>query len=109
MNYRKNIRMCVCQKNCVMCGRCVTRCPEDAISLLNSDMDSAGKEGVRFSLIIDDERCTMCGLCIGSCPTEAMFREKIIMENKNTNQNIIPAQEFTLSVEGRSHLRGSFV
>ncbi len=92
-----------------MCGRCVTRCPEDAISLLNSDMDRAGKEGDLFLLKIDDEKCTICGLCIMSCPTEAMSREKIIIENKKSNQSIMPEQEFNLSVEGRSHLRESLV
>ena len=45
---------------CVKCGRCVERCPENAIKL--------GKEGP----VIDMERCHGCSGCILSCPVKAL-------------------------------------
>ncbi|MFP4344638.1 MAG: 4Fe-4S binding protein [Anaerolineales bacterium] len=48
------------QQKCIACGRCVTSCVYDALSL----------DGKRLQ--IRPERCARCGLCITRCPVEAL-------------------------------------
>lgn len=47
-------------KKCIMCGECVSNCPERALKLT--------PEGV----ITDREVCTLCGKCAEVCPTKAI-------------------------------------
>lgn len=42
------------EQKCVLCGRCVKKCPVNAISL--------------NPLKIDENKCIGCGACIGECP-----------------------------------------
>jgi len=45
---------------CKACGRCMERCPEDAV---HYDED--------FGFITDSERCSACGLCVENCIYDA--------------------------------------
>ena len=47
--------------SCIMCGRCVTSCPEHALSFTKS-----GEE-----IVIDRKRCKKCFKCVKVCPTRA--------------------------------------
>ena len=46
--------------SCVGCGDCLSRCPVEAISMLD---DTAG---------VDKKSCIGCGLCVSTCPTGAI-------------------------------------
>lgn len=45
---------------CIGCGRCVPRCPTEALSLEAKTLHYA------------PDRCIGCGLCTSQCPTEAI-------------------------------------
>jgi pyruvate formate lyase activating enzyme len=47
------------EEKCVGCGKCVKKCPENAITIIN------GKAST------DRSKCTACGACVKDCPTEA--------------------------------------
>jgi len=49
---------------CTLCGACVTRCPEDALSLDETEEGSA--------LGHDPAACTGCSLCVSVCPESAI-------------------------------------
>ncbi|MBT3271787.1 MAG: 4Fe-4S binding protein [Spirochaetales bacterium] len=44
---------------CTACGRCVKRCPMDAITLDNA-------------AVVEKNRCIGCGLCVSTCPEESL-------------------------------------
>ncbi len=48
-------------ETCTRCGRCVTECPEDAVSLAEA--------GPVFE---NPQACTYCGLCEAVCPVGAI-------------------------------------
>ena len=50
----------VISDECIMCGACVSACPEEAI-----------EEGDP-KYVIDPEKCTDCGTCVDECPSEAI-------------------------------------
>jgi dihydroorotate dehydrogenase (NAD+) catalytic subunit len=54
----------VYDERCVRCGRCVTACYRQALSLEFHDD--------RQDLIVADNRCVRCGLCISVCPHKAL-------------------------------------
>ena len=54
-------RMYVEPGNCIMCGACARRCPNDAISM-GSDM-----------AMIDYDVCLRCGYCAPACPVRALI------------------------------------
>ncbi len=57
---------------CNDCGRCVRRCPFDAITQVKK------KKGVPLSLpVIETELCRGCGVCATGCPQEAISMLKI--------------------------------
>ncbi|UYP01191.1 glycyl-radical enzyme activating protein [Oceanotoga sp. DSM 15011] len=57
-------------ERCVGCGKCVKRCPNDAISIING-------------LAITDERCVLCGNCVDFCVNNA---REIVGENMSTTE-----------------------
>jgi Fe-S-cluster-containing hydrogenase component 2 len=50
------------ENGCVICGTCVTVCPQQIITL---DRDGAH---------IDEEQCIGCGTCYENCASEAIVR-----------------------------------
>ena len=58
--------------NCNGCGRCVSDCPYNAVSLQpRSDGLPFGKEAV-----VKNNLCVSCGICAGACPTATPFRRR---------------------------------
>lgn len=51
---------------CIGCGVCVTVCPAEAISLLDSEEHAT----------INHDLCIECFTCIEVCPQEAIFKEE---------------------------------
>ncbi|MCK5808489.1 4Fe-4S binding protein [bacterium] len=49
---------------CYGCGRCPSRCPEGAITMV-------GRKA-----IIDPAKCTGCGDCVSSCPVNAIHKDE---------------------------------
>ncbi len=49
-------------KTCIICGKCIEACPEDAIS-------KSEKTG---AISIDENRCTGCKKCVSACPFNVM-------------------------------------
>jgi len=57
---------------CNGCGRCVRRCPFDAIS-----QEKKAKGQPAPAPVIDSDRCRGCGVCATGCPQEAIQMQKI--------------------------------
>lgn len=63
---------------CIACGKCVKRCPVDAIEL--KDKESAEpapdgkkpKSGERKAWTYNPDFCIGCGVCVHKCPTQAI-------------------------------------
>ncbi|MCD6579727.1 DUF362 domain-containing protein [bacterium] len=49
---------------CILCGKCVEKCPEDAMKLKNE------------KIVIDYSNCIACGCCKEVCPQEAIHMEQ---------------------------------
>ncbi|HDP26165.1 MAG TPA: CoB--CoM heterodisulfide reductase iron-sulfur subunit A family protein [Deltaproteobacteria bacterium] len=50
---------------CILCGRCVPKCPVSAIS-------SGPEHAYPQTYVIDPQACTRCGDCVDICPTAAI-------------------------------------
>ena len=55
---------------CNGCGRCVTDCPFNAVSL------GPRSDGTPFAheAVVSPALCTSCGICVGACPPSTPFR-----------------------------------
>lgn len=58
--------------NCVLCRRCETVCPVDAIQFLGRGHDTR--------LMVDPDRCVHCGLCTLVCPAAALVEKSAIQQ-----------------------------
>ncbi|MGN6611901.1 MAG: [FeFe] hydrogenase, group A [Angustibacter sp.] len=58
--------------NCVLCRRCETICPVDAIQFVGRGRDT------RF--VIDSDRCVYCGQCTHVCPAAAIVERSAIRQ-----------------------------
>ncbi|MGN6300890.1 MAG: [FeFe] hydrogenase, group A [Angustibacter sp.] len=58
--------------NCVLCRRCETICPVDAIQFVGRGRDT------RF--VIDPDRCVYCGQCTHVCPAAAIVEKSAIRQ-----------------------------
>ena len=58
--------------NCNGCGRCVTDCPFDAVTLRPRTDGTAFAE----EAVVDPDTCVRCGLCVGACPSATPFRRR---------------------------------
>jgi len=56
-------------KNCKGCGRCLSWCAQEAISILPPP---SGVETKKSTALIDPKKCVGCGECIHTCPTGAI-------------------------------------
>jgi ferredoxin len=59
-----NLMPDVDEKNCNGCGKCVDKCPENAIALSDKGVAEISKD-----------KCTRCHKCVKTCPNEAISVE----------------------------------
>jgi len=68
-------------ENCIGCGRCVEKCPENAIpESLIGYISGLAK--------IDEIKCTGCGECVQFCEHEAIILEISRDESKQVDSTI---------------------
>ncbi len=100
---------------CLGCGRCIPRCPMDAIELVEGSPGGAASAGsvgsatrkLRRSASIAPERCIGCGLCFSVCPVDALsMRSKSKAKDPPKNAMIMYVRMFI----GRfGAIRGGFL
>ena len=56
--------------SCTKCGKCVTICPTNAISVADG------------AVITDAEKCILCMACITACPQQARILPPPLLQNK---------------------------
>ncbi|MGC8649026.1 MAG: 4Fe-4S binding protein [Candidatus Micrarchaeia archaeon] len=62
---------------CINCGACARICPNQTITMVESDEDTAFKpKGTKLFPQIDLERCLFCALCEEVCPTKCLILTK---------------------------------
>jgi len=79
---------------CTGCGKCVSACPVEAMSLVSAN-DPKRPKGKMARL--DEERCLGCGICIKVCSHEALHLEsrpeRVITPVNGTHRAVIMAIE----------------
>ena len=60
--FKEEIEGITIPKVCIICGKCIEACPENAIS----------KSPITGAITIDDEICTGCKMCVDACPFGVM-------------------------------------
>ena len=82
------------EKTCNGCGKCLDRCPVEAMSLVSAN-DPLHKKKKKARL--DDDICLGCGVCVRSCPQESIRlkrREKrVITPLNSTHRAVVMAIE----------------
>jgi formate hydrogenlyase subunit 6/NADH:ubiquinone oxidoreductase subunit I len=67
-----NYRLKINPETCKACGRCVERCPVQALKVDDSPL-TKNKEGKAAKL--NPDRCIGCGVCVHKCPTQSLSLE----------------------------------
>lgn len=63
------------EKKCNGCDACVKLCPTEALTLVNSDIDSSGMYELnpkQSMYKINPQNCTGCGICTTACESDAI-------------------------------------
>ncbi len=69
LSQHSNISPRVKKKACKGCGVCLPWCPQEAIAMESSELETAEKKRVA---VIDPQKCIGCGECILTCPNSAI-------------------------------------
>jgi NAD-dependent dihydropyrimidine dehydrogenase PreA subunit len=81
-------------ESCTGCGRCVSVCPVEALSLISAN-DPAKKN--RKVAALNEDICLGCGVCVRSCPTHALSLvprpERVISPVNSTHRVVLMAIE----------------
>jgi formate dehydrogenase (NADP+) beta subunit len=71
----------VVSDGCTQCGKCVSGCPEHAITMA-SDGATDGTRDEPRTVVVDPSLCTRCGLCVEICPPGAISMARAIWEER---------------------------
>lgn len=81
------------ESTCIGCGKCVSACPVEALSLTGDQTDKSDPKRV----LIDEANCLGCGLCVRACPTACLKLdrrpEKIITPVNSVHRVVLMAIE----------------
>jgi ferredoxin len=84
----------VTEPDCNGCGKCVSACPVEAMTLVSSNNPAKPKMKVAR---LDENRCLGCGVCIRTCSKEALFLksrpERVITPLNATHRTVVMAIE----------------
>jgi ferredoxin len=79
----------VIEEKCTGCGKCVSLCPVEAMTLVTaSDPHKPGKKKAK----LDDEQCLGCGVCLKACRADALmlkFRKERVITPVNSVHRIV--------------------
>ena len=79
----------VIEEECTGCGKCVSLCPVEAMTLVNaSDTHKPGRKKAK----LDDEQCLGCGVCLKGCNVDALkleFRKEQVITPVNSVHRIV--------------------
>jgi ferredoxin len=82
------------QDTCIGCGKCVSTCPVEAITLISVNDPHHPKK--KFAKL-HDQSCLGCGICVTSCPTKCLRltsrSERILTPLNTTHRTIVMAIE----------------
>lgn len=90
------------QSKCIGCGNCATICMNNAIDMVDRDIEKEREQDTGLRPRVDYGRCCYCGLCVDVCPSGSMqfSNEYIQVEKTPDNFIYIPGIE-------REHLKNS--
>ncbi len=78
----------VIDEKCIGCGKCITVCPMEALSLVSKNEVNKNKKIAR----LNEENCIGCGVCVGSCKPEAIQmnqREQRVFTPIDINHRVV--------------------
>lgn len=84
----------IIEGKCNGCGKCVSLCPVEAMTLVNaSDLHKPSRKKAK----LDEERCLGCGLCLRGCNVEALElklrKERVITPVNSVHRIVLMAIE----------------
>lgn len=82
------------EEECNGCGRCVSACPVEAMSLVSANDPDHPKQKVAR---LDEERCLGCGVCVRVCTKNSLYLqsrpERVITPVNGTHRAVVMAIE----------------
>jgi formate hydrogenlyase subunit 6/NADH:ubiquinone oxidoreductase subunit I len=65
-----------CADNCIYCGICAKKCPQDAlkVSRAKKNAETGELEGENV-WSVDAGACILCGICVDACPKKSLTIE----------------------------------
>ncbi|MFB3852373.1 MAG: 4Fe-4S dicluster domain-containing protein [Vicinamibacterales bacterium] len=89
-----NFIPCVASETCNGCGRCVTACPVEAMTLVSANDPRFPKKKVAK---LDEKICLGCGVCVGTCQRASLRLEcrggRVITPLDATHRAVVMAIE----------------
>ena len=84
----------VAESDCNGCGKCVSVCPVEAMTLVSSNNPAKPKKKMAR---LDEDLCLGCGVCVRNCPTDSIHLEsragRVITPLNGTHRAVVMAIE----------------
>ncbi len=82
------------EQKCIGCGKCVSTCPVEAMSLISANDPHQPK---RKKARLDTDQCLGCGVCVRHCPQEAITivprKERVLTPVNSVHRTVRMAVE----------------